>query len=290
MAGASRVTLGPTCTRPNLVVIGAMRCGTTSLHYYLSLHPEINMSRPKELNFFIENNDLRRGLEWYRSHFKGDAFIHGESSPRYTNFPFTSGVPARMHSVVPDAKLIYMVRDPIERMISHYILRNSRGTETRPVEEALRQSENLYVARSRYYWQLEQFLPFYPPSRILVLGMSDLGDRRAATLRRVFEFLDVEPGFSSWRYQRRLHRAKWKRRKTNLGVRLERTSAVRMTLERVPDRWLSHVESFLFLPFSRRVPRPQLSPSLRRYLIEGLEEDVSRLRAFTGEEFEDWCL
>src|SRR5947208_13622101 len=96
---------------PNLVVIGAQKCGTSGLHYYLSLHPEISMSKPKELNFFIAERNYPRGLDWYRAHFDPTAKVRGESSPNYTAYPLHVGVPERMHSIVPDAKLLYLVRD-----------------------------------------------------------------------------------------------------------------------------------------------------------------------------------
>ena len=86
---------------PNLVVIGAQKCGTSGLHYHLGLHPEISMSKPKELNFFIEERNWPRGLDWYRAHFDARATVRGESSPNYTAYPQHLGVPERMHSVDP---------------------------------------------------------------------------------------------------------------------------------------------------------------------------------------------
>ena len=81
---------------PNLVVIGAQKCGTSGLHYQLSLHPEIWMSRPKELNFFIEERNWSRGQDWYRHCFDARAKVRGESSPNYTAYPQHLGVPERM--------------------------------------------------------------------------------------------------------------------------------------------------------------------------------------------------
>ena len=80
---------------PNLIVIGGQKCATTSLHYYLNLHPQISMSREKELNFFSERN-WHKGIEWYKSNFTGRTKIHGESSPSYTNYPFNKEVPKRL--------------------------------------------------------------------------------------------------------------------------------------------------------------------------------------------------
>jgi len=90
---------------PNLIVIGAQKSGTTSLHHYLSLHPEIMMSKHKELNYFNEELNWKKGLAWYKSHFIGEAKIYGESSPHYTFYPLYKGVAQRMYSIIPEAKL-----------------------------------------------------------------------------------------------------------------------------------------------------------------------------------------
>ena len=103
---------------PNLIVIGAERCGTSSLHRYLRSHPQVFMSKKKELNFFVAEREWRRGRSWYERQFPADAPVRGESSPAYTAYPVFSGVPARLAALVPDAQLLYLVRDPVERTIS----------------------------------------------------------------------------------------------------------------------------------------------------------------------------
>lgn len=122
---------------PNLIIIGAMKSGTTSLHHYLNLHPEICMSRQKELNFFIEERNWSRGIQWYKSHFEAEAKIYGESSPNYTMYPIWKSVPERMFSVIPETKLIYIIRNPIEQIISHYVHKYAVGKENRSIEQAL---------------------------------------------------------------------------------------------------------------------------------------------------------
>ena len=116
---------------PNLIIIGAMKCGTSALHQYLDQHPDIAMSKEKELDFFIEDRNWRKGLDWYRSMFPDSGVVRGEASPDYTHYPAIPGVPERMHTVVPGAKLIYMVRDPVERMLSQYMHNRWTGIETR---------------------------------------------------------------------------------------------------------------------------------------------------------------
>ena len=120
---------------PNLIVIGSRKCATTSLHYYLSLHPEIFMSTTyKELNFFVRRQRWKKGVGWYGRQFPIPAKVMGESSPNYTRFPMFTGVAERMHSVIPTAKFIYMVRDPVEQVISACHHDFKAGSETRTFE------------------------------------------------------------------------------------------------------------------------------------------------------------
>ena len=114
---------------PNLIVIGAAKCGTTSLHAYLDEHPEIAMSREKELHFFVDRKNWGRGIEWYEAQFDASAPVRGESSPGYSAYPLYEGVAERMARVVPDAKLVYLVRDPVERVVSHYTHRTVNWPE-----------------------------------------------------------------------------------------------------------------------------------------------------------------
>jgi hypothetical protein len=85
---------------PNLIVIGAMKSGTTSLHHYLGLHPEVHMSPTKELDFFINEKNWIRGLNWYHSQFKEKRPIVGESSPNYTKHPTFSHVPENIYTLL----------------------------------------------------------------------------------------------------------------------------------------------------------------------------------------------
>ena len=108
--------------RPNLFIIGAMKSGTSSLHAYLGTHPSVFMCEPKEPGYFVEQLNLKRGRGWYSKLFHGaeGASIRGESSTEYTKAPMYGGVPQRLAEFNPQAKIIYLMRDPIERSISHY--------------------------------------------------------------------------------------------------------------------------------------------------------------------------
>lgn len=276
---------------PNLIIIGAQKCATTSLHYYLGLHPQIRMSREKELNFFVRQRNWTRGLGWYRSHFRGEAEIHGETSPSYTYYPLFAGVPERMAAVLPKARLIYILRDPVERIISQYVHFYADGLENRSLSEALRDfaDHNPYVLRSRYALQLEQYLAHFSESRILVTTLEDLRGQPQRVLQGIFEFLDVDPRFSSPGFLDIRHGSDAKRRKRGMGLLLKRMSETRPA-KVFPSELRRKIGEVLYRPFSTRIERPVLEGGLRAELEAYLQEDADRLRALTGRGFPDWCV
>ncbi|HXV28137.1 MAG TPA: sulfotransferase, partial [bacterium] len=184
---------------PNLIIIGAKKCATTSLHYYLSLHPDIFMSAHKELNFFVKGAGWEKGVAWYEKQFPVPAKVRGESSPNYTQFPMFGGVPERMHQVIPGAKLIYVLRDPVEQIISAYLQDVKAGIESRTLEEIIKtdSEQTPYIYSARYYFQVEQFLKYYPLARFLIIASEDLKTNAAGVMRQIFGFLGVNPDFTS---------------------------------------------------------------------------------------------
>jgi hypothetical protein len=264
---------------PNLIIIGAMKCGTSSLHQYLNLHPQIHMSQTKELDFFITAKNWGKGLEWYQSNFTEHADVIGESSPNYTKYPIFKGVPERMHHLIPDAKLIYVVRDPIKRIISHYTHQFTNRDEHRTLDEAFAHLENNhYVDCSRYTLQIEQFLPYYSWSRILVVSLEELSHNRMVTLKRVFRFLEVDDAFEHAEFSTVFHQSSQKKRLTNLGARLFALPAGGRLLKFLPNL------------MAEKVQKPTMSPAVRSNLVNALQDDVNKLRELTQQSFSEWSL
>lgn len=199
---------------PDFLIIGAQRSGTTSLYRYLTQHPEVLPALEKETHFF----DLQhhRGLGWYASRFcpaalRGRQFITGEASPYYLFHP---RVPALVRAVLPDVRLIAILRDPAERAISHHAHVVRQGLETLPLAEALaRECERLageherlladagyhssshqhhsYRARGRYAEQLLRWLALFPTEQLCVLWFEDLVAQPAQVLATVCAFLSL---------------------------------------------------------------------------------------------------
>ncbi|HET7568427.1 MAG TPA: sulfotransferase [Gaiellaceae bacterium] len=280
---------------PNLLVIGAMKAGTTSLHRYLDLHPEIAMSPVKEPRFFSDDANWARGVEWYEEQFPDAAPVRGEATPDYTKAPEIDGVPERIHAVVPDAKLVYLVRDPIERIVSQYVDQYANADLDESLDAYLRSApfERLHLVNvSRYMFQIDRYLPLFDGSRLLVVASEDLRDRRRETLATVYRFLGVDESFWDEDAARIHHPSGPKTRKRPLAYRLERAAGrLRATRvgRRVPARVVA-AKRALSEAGAAPIARPRLDPGLRRELAAFLREDVERLRAFTGGAFAAWEL
>jgi hypothetical protein len=271
-----------------LIVIGAGKCGTTSLHRYLDLHPEISMTDPKELNFFVTDLNWSRGIRWYEQHFSEATTVRGESSVAYTEYPERPEVPERIANLVPDVKLVYLVRDPIERMVSCYAYNTWMGFRLGPFAEAARKERSGLVTYGRYWLQLQRYLDHFPPERIHILDHDVLRNDREAALRRVYRFLGVDEAFSSPRFsevhnptpvrRNRLAGASTRLLQAHLGPARERR--IRWPLWRILG----------FVPLHASVARPVVSDDLRAELADLFAEDVACLRAFTGQAFAGWSM
>jgi hypothetical protein len=271
---------------PNLIVIGAQKCGTSGLHYYLSLHPDISVSRPKELNFFIAERNWPKGLDWYRSHFDPNAKVRSEASPNYTAYPQHLEVPERMHSVVPDARLLYMVRDPLDRIAAHWVHNYAKRREKGDLRTTLLHPNTSYLARSHYYAQLQRFLRLYPREQLLVIEQEELRTRRMETLRRIFEFVEVDSEFSHPGFAAQRHRTARKRRGTRLTPMLERLDRRRGSVTVARVRALAGA----VFPFGRAIKVPDVRGALPPETLRSLRDDAERLRDLTGLDLSDWSI
>ena len=259
------------------------------------------MSSPKETDFLLKRND--HDLDWYKQCFSGSAQAYGETStnyakhPGFDGIPGFDGVPERMHSLLPDIKLLYLVRDPIERAISHYVHNWAKGQVDEPVEEVLcPPDESKYVNVSRYHYQLLQYLEYYDWENICVIESEDLRNARTKTLSEIFEFIGVRPDIDREQIQTEHHKSSKKQRTINADEFLARTNvgqALKVIGETVfPSSWTKWSKKLLSRKelFSQSAEKPTIDPEVRRCLREFLREDVEQLRHLTGNEFSSWSL
>ncbi len=206
---------------PDFIIIGAQKSGTSSLYYYLSQHPKIIPADIKEIHFFdggrISNVDqFNEGLARYYAHFPLKSEMKNgnrtfEASPSYLFQPM---VPARIQQIVPQVKLIALLRNPTQRAISHYLHNMRKGREPLPILEALEQEEARlkpiwesgnfrdskfttysYKSRGLYQCQLERYLQYFSRDQILILPSERFFADPNACLHQIFEFIGVDSGF-----------------------------------------------------------------------------------------------
>lgn len=207
---------------PDFLIVGAQKAGTTALYSYLRRHPTIVGPWWKEVSFF--DRHFWRGESWYRGHFPSRLQtwlvrrrtrvdpVAGEASPGYLFHPFA---PERVRRLLPDARLIALLRDPVDRALSHYHHEVALGRESLTFEEAIerepdRMSGELermrdpayfshawwnftYLGRGRYAEQLARWLAVFPHEQLLILPSEELLEQPARTYARVLEFLGAPP-------------------------------------------------------------------------------------------------
>jgi Sulfotransferase domain len=277
---------------PNLIIVGGLKCGTTSIHHYLGLHPQIQMSKPKELNFFVEELNWDLGLDWYASRFDDRFEVRGESSPHYTNLPYFEGVPARIREHCPDARLIYMVRDPIKRILSHWVHATGAGYETRELVPTLSDPDTPYIHRSLYWMQLQPYLELFDREQIAIFTQEELQSEREETMRKAFRFAGVDEGFTSEQFDREWEKSSAKQGdKYQVMERLVKLPGLRSfdrNFDRLPEslRWV--VEKVVHDPEKPPAPKPELPNDLFERVRGRFGEDVAALQEFAGREFAGW--
>jgi hypothetical protein len=228
---------------PNFIIVGAPRCGTTSLAGYLADHPDVYVAGQKEVRYFDHN--YKRGASWYRAQFKGAGTrrLVGEATP---NYMFDEGAIRRMAELLPDAKLIAILREPVARAYSDYWFRRGRRGDDRSFEEAIEQelrpgytsSGHLPSAleASTYLPALERICRYYPRSSLTVMLLEELNSAPEATFGSLCDFLGIDASVKSprlgsavnrtYRFRsRRLHLAMlryhlWRRLPFRLGYKL----------------------------------------------------------------------
>jgi sulfotransferase family protein len=277
---------------PNLIIIGGLKCGTTSIHHYLGLHPEVQMSKPKELNFFARELNWDLGLDWYASRFDSRFKVRGESSPHYTNLPHFGGVAERIHEHCPDARLIYMVRDPIKRILSHWVHATGAGYETRELVPTLSEPDSSYIHRSMYWMQLQPYLERFDRAQIEIITQEELQSEREETMRKTFRFAGVDEGFTSEQFDREWEKSSAKQGgKYQFMERLIKLPGLRSfdrNFDRLPEslRWL--VEKVVHDPEKPPAPKPVLPDDLFETVRGRFGSDVAALQDFAGREFAGW--
>lgn len=205
---------------PNFLVLGAQRSGTTSFYSCLAEHPQIRWASRKAIHYFDLHS--KRSVRWYRSHFPFHSTLEkakgvtGEASTMYLFHPL---VPRRIHRLLPSIKLIALLRNPVQRAISHYFHEVSLGVERRPVREALEHEDELmeremkkiqknqncnsmafrsfsYRSRGVYIDQIKRYLNWFREDQLLLLPSECFFSNPETVMKRAYQFLGIDPGYT----------------------------------------------------------------------------------------------
>lgn len=264
---------------PNFLVIGSMKCATSSLHEQLALQPGIFMTELKEPNFFSDDEQYEQGIAWYESLFtpKSDDILFGESSTHYTKLPTYPQTIQRIQKHIPQAsalKFIYVMRHPIDRLVSHYIHEwTQRVIPTKiDINQAISEYPEL-IAYSQYSTQLQPYFEQFGQESVLPLFFERLISHPQEELERVCEFLEY-PHKAIWHTDleaqnvssARMRKSAWR----DFLVEAPGLKTIRKTL--VPKSFRERVKGFWQMN-----ERPQLSAENLDYLSSILNQDLEIL-------------
>lgn len=270
---------------PDFVVIGGMKCGTTALHRYLRSHPEIFVPR-KNIEFFNDEG-WKYGVSWYNRFFSAQSAagkVKGEVATEYAKYPFNRNSAARMAEIIPNAKIIYLVRNPIDRIVSQYIHLIDQVAEHRALDDAALDAR--YLAYSCYFMQLSKYLEHFSKDSILILASEGLKADPSKTMETVFRFLGVDPNspIKEITANSREEKKRW-----NLVGRYVKRDKKRFSHYQYYKKMLpKFAADFSDRMLCSNIEAPSLSPRIKVQIKAALEDDTKAFYEFVGKNFTRW--
>lgn len=276
------------CPGPDFILIGTMKCGTSTLSAYLEGHPNVFMVAGQDPDYFSRPGQWARGQDWYSGLFSGAgaAQICGEGSNSYTWDTLYPGTPERLTAACPGVKLIYMVRDPIARIVSHWVQVRADQGDAVParLDDAIRAQPERLIAPSFYWRQLSHYRARVPDERIWIGFMEDLETNRAGVLRSLCAFLGIAPEG----VETAIHRnpSQGKQILGPLYSRLRRQPGVRALSSHLPQGVRAWARRQLLSQVGTKTI--QLDPELLAPVLEMLHDDSRALLAHCGKPSDYW--
>ncbi|MCS4142561.1 sulfotransferase domain-containing protein [Salinibacter ruber] len=270
---------------PDVIIIGAMKCGQTSLKLGLRTHNDIFLTQG-EPKFFHSERYHKQGLDEYLSLFEGrDEAVVGEGSGFYAWDSWCEETAERMGRDVPDAKLLYIIRNPIERVVSHWAWGIGSGRPWGSINEAVWEVDRL-IEMSLYWRQISRYREHFDDDQIKVLFLEDLKAGPRSFFSECGRFLGVDPeGFDFEKAATPKNQTADKRTDTRLVQRLRRWSSFWTLKEMIPDSIVQIGEQVL-----RRDGKiePDWDPDVRRQVEERLAPDAARMLDYCDRSRDLW--
>ena len=282
----------------HFVGIGASKAGTTWLGHMLEKHPQLCMSVPKEVHFFNDKMTYRnrilernysKGFDWYRKYFNhcSPGRLKGEITPRYSNDPVA---PARIKEHNKDIKILYCLRNPVDRIESHYnFTKYFVRKEDRPIHQAIYE-EREFIDMSLYFRNLSYYLEHFPKEQIMLIWFEDIRDRPEELLREVYTFLGVDPNFRP----RDMHE------KSNPGrisqvkglqdfIRKSQYKLINMGFSGIVGTFKrAGLGKLIFRMNSKPLKREKIPADIKQFIQDEVRSDVIQLQAWSGRDLSHW--
>lgn len=273
---------------PNFIIAGTEKSGTSSLIFYLSEHEDIFTPPKKEIHFFEDDNNFKKGVEWYKKWFSkwsGEKAI-GECTPLYMYFPHC---PQRISDIYPDMKIIFILRNPVDRAYSNYWHQVRGGKENLTFEASLKKEQGRiktskyhnktysYMNKGFYFLQIERFLKYFPKEQILIVKFDELKRYPQKTLNEIYRFLEVKlkDNQQSLNLKKNITRVPKNKYLQFYARRLFGTSALFKGIAK------------LNLKYGHKT-YPTMNQQTKRELKNHFANDIKRLELLTGMKFSEW--
>jgi hypothetical protein len=285
---------------PNFIIVGAPKAGTTSLYHYLTKHPQVFMSDPKEVNYFSCEEIEAQGLYYKDFKIKNredyEKLFHdaqgkkaiGEASVSYLFYPKT---PQKIKDMLPDVKIIILLRDPVSRGFSHYLMDYRLGLVDLPYGEIVHKTsrhKNLYLYHQQYvelglyYEQVKRYLELFGPEQVKIHLQEDLHEDTEGVILDLYDFLEIDKSFMP--NVGREHNA-FLMPKNRLIHKLYASYPVRsMVSVLFPDVVKEKVKYILF----KRKQKPKLDVKLKNELLEICKPDIQKLEVLIQKDLKQW--
>ncbi len=264
---------------PDFLIIGAMKCATSTLHEQLAVQNGIFMTELKEPNFFSNDDQYAKGMEWYLSHFESapDSTLCGESSTHYTKRPTYPYTVKRIKQHLPNAKFIYIIRHPIDRLVSQYIHEWTQRRIFIDINQAIYQHPEL-VEYSRYSLQLQPYFETFGQIRVLPIFFERLFQYPQTELERICHFIGYREK-PTWNSELNAQNISSERMQKN-AIRdflVEQPVLQKVRRQFIPKSFRTWVRSWWTLK-----KRPKLEPKQVDYLWTIFDPDLAMLGSWLG--------
>ncbi len=274
---------------PNFLCIGAAKAGTTTLYHVLQRHPQVFVTTPKELNFFSRPDRYALGWDWYANHFrpaKPEQIARGEFGVTYAMVTKWVGTVERMQAHLPHVKLIYMVRDPVQRIESAWLEnRLGRNRDSSTFAEAVRRPN--MIDCSRYWIQYQAYAQAYGEASIHVIFLEDYRRDPASELRSVCQFLEINPDVDWGNLDERFNTSDAKREDHRLLSWLRRAPGFRHIRDKLPNVVRG---GFKALFKNEQVKKPRWRAADYEYVVEQLRGDTATFLGQMNKPSDFWTL